>query len=176
VIEGRLDGVHWVHDAIGGRAWDMGIVRYTDDWSAWPRRLVGPFSNGNPYALKFRESLLDDWDGVRQGEHLSIDWDCFASILQDREGISGRVQTFLDHLGEQVPEQTYVVFSPEYSVPGLDEFNALIDELARRFDQPVQWIDSDLAEGKLHPSDVDTRLPTGLWSRVILALRRFGIY
>lgn len=176
VIEGRLKSVNWVHDTIGGRAWDMGIVRYADDWTAWPRRLFGTFSGGNTHRLEFHESLLRDWHGLMPGERLSLDWDCFASILQDARGIGGRVQMFLERLGPHVPEDSYIALSPEYSRPGLDAFNELIAELARRFDQSVHWVDPGLSEGRIHPTDLDTRLPTGLLGRFVLSLRRRGIY
>ena len=46
VLEGRVERICWVHDVPGGRAWDLGIVRYESDLLAWPRRLGRAFGGG----------------------------------------------------------------------------------------------------------------------------------
>jgi hypothetical protein len=176
VLDGRIERIRWIHGPVGGRAWDMGIVRYADDFTAWPRRVFGPSDRDRARALEFRESPIDDWDGIRPGERLSVDWDCFASVLQDAAGIGDRVRGFLDRLGPTRPEDCYVALSPEYCRPSIDSFKELVAELGRRFEQTVLWVDPALERGELNPSDVDGRLPRSPVKRAILRLRRLGIY
>jgi len=176
VLEGRVGRVRWVHGLPGGRAWDMGIVRYENDLFALPQRLRHRLSGGREVPLSFEETLLDDWPGLAPGERLSIDWDCFASILLDEDGVSRRVESFLRKLGGEAPPETYVVYSPEYSHPTLDAFRALLRELAQRFEQPLRWLSPELQDGQASPTDVEARLPTRTLPRLILGLRRLGIY
>ncbi|MHC4430137.1 MAG: hypothetical protein ACYS0D_16295, partial [Planctomycetota bacterium] len=146
VLDERLDRVRWVHPSPGGRAWDMGIVRYESDLFAWRDRLRHALVSGAEYALGFEEILLGEFDGLQPGEHLSVDWDCFASILQEPQGLEQRVEKFLERLGEHVPQDTYVAYSPEYSHPTLDQFKSLLDDLKRRFAQPIEWLSPGLAD------------------------------
>jgi hypothetical protein len=176
VVERRVDRIRWVHDLPGGRAWDVGIVRYERDLFALPQRLRHRLTGGREYPLTFAEILLEDWRGPAPGERLSVDWDCFASILLDAAGISRRVDSFLRKLGGEVPPETYLVYSPEYSHPTLDGFRELALELTRRFEQPLEWLSPDLERGHLQPTGVEARLPTRPWMRLILQLRRIGIY
>jgi len=176
VLEGRVESVRWVHGAIGGRAYDMGIVRYESDLFALPQRLRQALTGTTCIPLEFEESLLDDWGGPTDTELLSIDWDCFASILLDAGGIEQRASGFLDRLGTQVPQDSYVCYSPEYSHPSLDAFRGFVKELSSRFDQPVDWVEPGLAQGRTRPAAVETELPSGPLGRLILALRRRGIY
>lgn len=177
-IERRLDRVRWVHGLPGGRAWDAGIVRYETDLASLPHRLRHALSRsaGPEFPLAFEELVLDAWAGVLPGECLSVDWDCFASILDDPSDIDRRVAGFLGRLGPIVPRETHVVYSPEYSHPSLERFRALIGELSRRFDQPVEWLAPEFEQGRIGPRNVDAGLPRGLAMRAILFLRRHGIY
>jgi len=176
ILDGRVERIRWIHDLPGGRAWDMGIVRFERDLFAVPQRLRHAFSGGTEHALRFEETLLDDWRGPDPGERLSVDWDCFASILLDAGDIPRRVETFLNRLGDRVPPETYVVYSPEYSHPTLDAFRALLNELTQRFDQPLEWLSSNLEQGRPSPTAIDARLPASALPRMILRLRRIGIY
>jgi hypothetical protein len=176
ITDGRVDRVRWIHDVPGGRAWDMGIVRFERDLFALPQRVRHAFSGGTEHALRFEELLLDRWQGVHAGERLSVDWDCFASILLDTGGIARRVELFLSRLGDEVPLETYVVYSPEYSHPSLAGFRGLLSELARRFEQPLEWLSADFEQGRSNPTPVDARLPTSPLPKLILRLRRMGIY
>jgi len=176
VLGGRVRKVCWIHGAIGGRAWDAGIVRYESDLLATHHRIRHRLRGGSEFPLSFREVVIDGWQGLEPGERLSVDWDCFASILQDRGGIAERVEAFLDRLGDSVPEDTWVAYSPEYSHPSLDEFRRFLVTLGNRFDQPVEWLSPGLEQGKLHPTDVRADLPRGWSMRTILFLRRHGVY
>jgi hypothetical protein len=175
-LEGRLERIRWVHDRCGGRAFDAGIVRYGADWFAWPHRLRHAWSGGPEVALGFEEILLEDWTGLEPGERLSVDWDCFASILQGRGGIGRRVATFLRRLGAAAPPETYLAYSPEYCHPSLNGFRALVGTLAQRFEQGVEWLSPGLERGELHPTGVAPLPPRSLAMRLALALRRRGIY
>lgn len=176
VLEGRIDSIRWIHGPIGGRAWDMGIVRYETDLAALPHRLRQRLSRHPEQPLAFEELLTTDWTGPRPGERLSIDWDCFASNLLDPAGIEQRVSQFLERLGTRIPTDTYVAYSPEYSHPTLPAYKALLRQLAQRFEQQLEWLDPGLAEGRFHPAGVETAAPKNLWPRLILLLRRNGIY
>jgi hypothetical protein len=176
VMDGRLRSVLWVHGDPGGRAWDMGIVRYESDWLALHHRLAHRFRRGAEYALAFRELPLDGWAGCAPGDLLSVDWDCFASVLLDDAGLEARVKAFLERLGDTEPEETYVVYSPEYSHPSLGSFRGLVDELGRRFGQPVTWLSPGLQEGRIEPRLPADRLPRDPLRRLILLLRRRGFY
>jgi hypothetical protein len=176
VLEGRLREVEWVHDAIGGRAWDLGIVRYETDLFALHHRVRRALSREAGALLAFGEVLLDDWSGPRPERWLSVDWDCFASVLQDEGGIGGRVDRFLERLGGAAPPHTYVAYSPEYCHDTLDGFRAFLDRLSARLVQPVEWLDPGLREGRLHPTGVSGELPRGLVARTVLFLRRRGLF
>jgi hypothetical protein len=176
VLERRLAGIRWVHGRVGGRAWDAGIVRYESDLFATHHRLRHRLRGEAEYPLEFEEVLLDRWSGPRPGELLSIDWDCFASILLDAENVGARVDAFLERLGAVVPPDTYLAFSPEYSHPGLETFRDLAARLGRRFAQPIEWLSAGLAEGRVEATDVCAAPPTGPLMRLVLFLRRRGIY
>jgi hypothetical protein len=176
VLEGRVERVRWIHGLPGGRAWDTGIVRYSTDLFGLPHRLRHALRRGPELPLVFEERVLARWSGPLAGEWLSVDWDCFASILDERREIPRRVTAFLDRLGSVIPEESYVVYSPEYSHPGLDAFRALVAELGRRFGQPVEWLAPELERGQARPREVNAALPSDAATRAILFLRRRGIY
>ena len=176
VLEGRIRGLRWVHDIPGGRAWDAGIVRYESDLLALPQRIRHRLGRGREVPLEFEEILIDNWRGPASGERLSVDWDCFASILHSKDSIRSRVAIFLERLVGHMPADTYLAYSPEYCRPTFPEFRSLVDELAARFAQPVRWLSPGLERGELHPTDVDAGLPTGNLMRLILWLRRRGVY
>jgi hypothetical protein len=176
VIEGRLDRVSWVHFAKGGRAWDFGIVRYESDLLAIPARLRQFFLPGKEYPLQFEEVVMENWQGLAPGDALSIDWDCFASINLDHGGIDNRLQEFLDRMGSQIPPDTYVAYSPDYSHPSLESFNGMLDTLSSRFKQQVEWLKPNLKRGELNLTGQDASLPHEGVRKIILALRRLGIY
>jgi hypothetical protein len=168
--------VRWVHFAKGGRAWDLGIVRYETDLFSLPHRLRHVLSRSKEYPLSFEEICMEEWQGLAPGDNLSIDWDCFASILQDRAGISDRVIDFLDRLGTDIPENTYVAYSPEYSHPTLEAFKELLLVLEGRFGQRIEWLSPDLKSGKFHLAGTNARLSRRPVRKLIVAMRRIGIY
>lgn len=176
VLEGRLDEMRWIHDIPGGRGWDTGVVHYESDVSALPDRLAHARSGRPEMPFRFSEVLLREWAGVAAGEQLSVDWDCFASVLLDVGGTAERVETFLSRLGPHTPPDTFACFSPDYSAPGgLPAFLDLVNEFARRFNQPVEWLSPGLLEGKLQPEGRYTGLPRSLLRRAVLHLRRRGL-
>ncbi|HEX9637963.1 MAG TPA: hypothetical protein VGB99_10540 [Acidobacteriota bacterium] len=176
VLENRLEQIRWIHDRCGGRAFDAGIVRYQSDLFALPHRLRQALRRAPEAPLVFEERQLESWGGLETGERLSIDWDCFASILQDPSGIETRVAAFLDRLGSQLPPDTYLAYSPEYSRPSIEPFKQLANTLAARFRQPVEWLSPALERGELHPSGVDPLPPRTPLMALILFLRRRGLF
>lgn len=176
VLERRIERLRWVHPVPGGRAWDTGIVRYEGDLSGWPRRLGHLLRRGDELRLGFEELRLERWSGLRPGEHLSLDWDALASVLDDAAGIEARAARLLDRLGPVVPPASYVVHSPEYCHPSLPQFRQLLGTLECRFAQPVEWLSPGLEQGRLSPRGRDPRPPRDAWTRAILFLRRRGIY
>ena len=176
VLEGRLASVRWVHGPIGGRAWDAGIVRYQSDLFATHHRLRHRFRGETEFPLRFDELRIDEWAGPDSGELLSIDWDCFASVQLDAAGIEARAHAFLERLGAVVPDATYVAFSPEYSHPGLEPFRGFVERLSGRLAQPVEWLSEGLAGGRLSPTNVPGKPLRTPLMRLVLFLRRNGIY
>ncbi len=175
VLEGRLSSVRWIHDLPGGRAWDVGIVRYRSDLFALRHRLVQAALGRPTYPLAFEELTLGVFHGLQPGEHLSVDWDCFASLHQDAGGIGARVSSFLDRLGDSVPPETFLAYSPGYCHPSLAAFGDFVRSLADRFSQPVEWIDQGLLAGREPTGTAAPRAPGPLAS-LALALRRLGLY
>ena len=176
VLERRVRSVRWVHGRPGGRAWDAGIVRYESDLFALRPRWSHSRRGGAELPLDFEELLIDDWRGPLAGELLSVDWDCFASILTDAGGIAARLEGFFARLGGAVPPESWVAYSPEYSHPSLEAFREFVRRLGERFGQPVEWLDPAFAEGRLSPTGVRAELPRDPLMRVVLLLRRYGIY
>jgi hypothetical protein len=154
----------------------MGIVRYETDFFARGERRAHGRRGGAEIPIDYDEVTLGQWTGPSTGDWLSIDWDCFASILLDPDGIERRVANFVGRLGSAVPAHTCVCYSPEYSHPGHERFLELAETLAARYEQPIEWLSPDLQEGRTHPTDIDAGLPAGWLARAILALRRKGIY
>jgi hypothetical protein len=154
----------------------LGIVRYESDLFAWPHRLRQLLRRAPQALLHLDEILIDHWLGPEPGERLSVDWDCFASILQDRKGVDGRVAAFLDRLGGAAPQDIYVSYSPEYVHRTLERFLEFVRQLERHTGQPVAWLSPGLPRGELHPTNVCAGLPKWPLKRLILYLRRKGIY
>jgi hypothetical protein len=177
VLEGRIRRLRWIHDRVGGRAWDAGIVRYESDLFAAHHRLRHRLRRGPERPLAFDETLIEDWEGPRPEERLSVDWDCFASRLLDAGGIERRAEAFLAKLRPgSAPRDAWVAYSPEYSHPSLDPFGSFVGRLAERLAQPVEWLSPGLREGRVHPTGVDGDLPRDPWMRAILFLRRRGLF
>ena len=175
VLERRLDGVRWVHGTPGGRGWDVGIVRYETDLLALPDRLRHRWRGDGELPFAFEEIAMEDWNGPAPDELLSVDWDCFASVLQDRDGIADRVEAFFERLGPHVPPAAWAAYSPEYSHDTLDLFVSFVERLADRCGQPVHWLSPGLEHGRLTPREIDARLPRGPVMRLVLRLRRMGL-
>jgi len=148
-------------------------VRYESDLLGrrYRRSCKGP-----GVALRFEETLLEKWDGPESDERLSIDWDCFACLQIDPGEIGSRVDRFFGRLGSATPADTYVAYSPEYSHPTLDRFGGFLELLAERFDQRLKWLTPGLEQGQLHFSPCEANPARGPLQRMILFLRRRGIY
>lgn len=135
IMNGIVADVHWVHDAHGGRAFDIGpVVAYETDMLAPWYRLKQARSGRGEVAFAFRESLLDDWPGPRPGEQLDIDWDGLASIEYEPAHRAALVAQFLAKDFAHVPELTFLVYSPGYSDPDRSLFEDFADALAEKFE------------------------------------------
>ena len=125
--------------------------------------------------LHFEELQIEQWTPAGQ-ERLSIDWDCFASVMLQERGLSERIDAFLKRLEGFVPIDSYVCYSPEYSHPSLDLLRVFVEKLSALKGQQVRWLSSGLPRGEVRTCRVDGRLPRDLLSRRVLFLRRRGIY
>ncbi|MBN2498639.1 MAG: hypothetical protein JXR96_28875 [Deltaproteobacteria bacterium] len=167
VIEGRLRSVRWVHGRPGGRAWDLGIVRYRSDLFSWLRIVRA----GRERAFEFDEIEQARFRGLWAGEQLSIDWDFAAARQMEPAGIGLRVRDLLGRLGPNVPPETFLCYSPAHCHPSLGAFRELAAELARRFGQELRFLeDLDSAGACAVPQP-----GPGLVQRAVLLLRRAGI-
>jgi hypothetical protein len=137
VLEGIINSTRWVHDEPGGRKDDIKSVKYESDLSALSHRaaLALKGDNGVPYRLQVLRTK--DWVDVEPGEILDIDWDYFAALEYHPESIQKRIDTFLNRRFANIPAQTIVCYSPEYSHPTRNQFKEFIQELANRFSAEV---------------------------------------
>ena len=138
VLEGRIDEIVWVHDEPGGRADDVGTVKFESDFSAVPHNLVRYLRRDAGVPLAYTVTTAKQWGGLGDGQVLDIDWDYFASLEYEIESIPARVDTFFDSVGEAVPLAAYVCYSPEYSHPSREQFHSFAARLGEHFDWPVE--------------------------------------
>jgi hypothetical protein len=134
IMNGIVTDLRWVHGPRGGRRFDSGaVVNYETDFAApWHRWRHGR-SGGHEAPLAFRQQLLDDWEGVRPGEHLDIDWDALASVEYDADHTRDLITSFLNREFTIVPETTFLVFSPGYSQPDRALFDDFAQQLSDKF-------------------------------------------
>lgn len=137
IIEGRVESIRWVHDEPGGRADDIGTVKYESDLSAVPHRLALRARRVDGFPIEHDVVRSDQWEGLRAGECLDIDWDYFASAEYPVETIGERVGRFWDRAMGETPRDVYICYSPEYSHPSRPQFGEFVAELADRLDVGV---------------------------------------
>jgi hypothetical protein len=137
VMERRVESVRWVHDEPGGRADDVGTVKLESDLSALPHRMSIARRGVEGIPIEFEIVVARDWDGIRTGEHLDIDWDHFACTEYEPESIPERIEAFFRSMGPHLPEAAYVCYSPEYSHPSRDLFGDFVRDLASRLDATI---------------------------------------
>ncbi|MEL6961274.1 MAG: hypothetical protein AAFO01_00875 [Pseudomonadota bacterium] len=138
VMMGIVTDLRWVHDQHGGRGYDSGpVVSYETDLLAPYYRHVHRRSGRKDVPLTFRESLLDDWEGLRPGEQLDLDWDALASIEYEPSLRKSLAAHFLERDFEVTPDVTFLVYSPGYSDPDRSFFEGFAQQLAGKFNADI---------------------------------------
>lgn len=134
IMNGIVTDLRWVHDSHGGRGHDSGpVVSYETDFLAPWYRHQHRRSGRNDMPIRFLECLFADWEGVRPGEQLDIDWDALASIEFTHTHREALVSQFLDRNFSVIPEVTFLVYSPGYSDPDRTLFESFAKQLASKF-------------------------------------------
>ena len=171
VEEGRIDGIRWVHDEPGGRADDIGTVRFESDLSAIPHRIALARRKDPGHPLDYEVITAAGWTGLQEGELLDIDWDYFASLEYDPDTIEHRIGRFWESVGDVVPAEITICYSPEYSHDTRTRFAVFVDELADRYDAEVDHLPTP-ASDKRKAGSVRSAVPSGVWSVARTAYRR----
>jgi hypothetical protein len=138
IMNGIVTDLRWVHDPLGGRLYDDGgVVGYETDflafWHAWQHQRRGD----REVPIAFEELSFANWDGPRLGEQLDIDWDALASVEYSPDHTKRLIDAFLAWDFPVIPETTFLVFSPDYSQPDRDLFEAFGEQLATKFDADI---------------------------------------
>ena len=171
VEEGRVDAIRWVHDVPGGRADDIGTVRFESDLSAIPHRIALALRDDPGHPLDYEVVTSAEWTGLRDGELLDIDWDYFASLEYDPDTIPGRIERFWESVGGQTPREITICYSPEYSHDTRAGFAAFVEQLADRYDAEVDDLPKPTSD-KRKTGSVRSAVPSGAWSVARTAYRR----
>ena len=174
IEEGILNRIRWVHGPVGGRAYDLGIVKYEGDISAYPYRIAHFLRRDMEFAVDFQEILVDEWGGCDENQHLDIDWDCFAAIDLDSAGIRSRFESFMKKVGEHSPPVIYLCYSPGYVHPSQSEFLVALEQLAKRYDAEPFWLNPSFLDDA--PVVRPETPPLSLGQKIISQMRRKGIY
>jgi len=129
VMNGIVSSLRWVHDEFGGRRHDMFYcVKYETDLSALPFRIRA----GKSWVpLNYVEQTFTEWEGVRPGEFLSLDWDGLAFPAYREDHIRGLMSEILDR--EFTPAGVFVAHSVTYCHPEKALFDEFIARLEEKF-------------------------------------------
>lgn len=183
VLEGRIDELRWVHDEPGGRADDIGTVKFESDLSAIPHRLMLKYRKEPGIPLLYGVVTAARWDGLHEDEHLDIDWDHFAGTDYPIESVPDRIQAFWDRLGDVVPAQTTICYSPEYSHPSREMFEEFATTLAERFgaslvhrEPPATGAGSNRRSMRSYVPDSIYETARSTYHRVSRALKHRGVF
>lgn len=82
ILDGRINGVRWLHGIPGGRAWDAGIVGYESDWLALPQRLRQRFA---PASQRGSKAFSTGWAAIRPPTPM---WPTHRSTATRRPNVS----------------------------------------------------------------------------------------
>jgi len=138
IMNGIVSSIRWVHDYHGGRRHDFGdTVKYESDTTASAHGLLHLLRGGNEVSIAFEELYFCDWEGVRPGEYLDIDWDAIASVEYQPSYIRKLMDDFLNREFPVIPETTFLVFSPDYSYPDRNMFAAFAGRLEKKFSAQI---------------------------------------
>jgi hypothetical protein len=174
VAQGIVGSVRWIHDAHGGRRYDIGTVKYESDLTALPHRILHRMRGGAEAPIEFEETTLDAWTGLRPGEELDVDWDALASTEYDAAKAARLAREFLDRDLGAHPERSYLVYSRGYSHPDRSLFDRFAEQLAGKLGAEIRRLPPSSAE---EPARSAARRGAEAVERaVVLGLRRIGIY
>jgi uncharacterized protein YbaR (Trm112 family) len=183
VAEGRIDAIRWVHDQPGGRSHDIGTVKFESDLTALPHRAALAVRRRTGIPLAYEVVGARDWDGLHAGEVLDIDWDHFTCLDYPAASIAGRLAAFWKTVGEVIPEETYVCYSPEYSHPTREQYARFVADLAERFAARIVAREAPVSDALPHHRQMSRYLPAPLYRgartayrRTALALKQRGIF
>jgi hypothetical protein len=181
VLEGVVTGIRWVHDEPGGRKDDLKTVKYESDLSALVHRTVLKVRRCPGIPIHFKVMPKTQWREIKAGEILDIDWDFFASCEYPKGSIQNRVESFLSRDWSQIPEQTFVCYSPNYSHSTRTQFRDFINNLASKFDAEIVEVPKPSSAKVNAFSGKSTLKPLIQPARQIYhsachALRRHGIF
>ena len=183
VLEGRVEAIRWIHDYPGGRAHDIGTVKFASDISAIPFRIGQVRRKDEGFPLQYEVVKTHDWAGLQPGEHLDIDWDYFAAREYAPESIDARIDRFWRDHTAVVPEVTYICFSPEYSQASRDRFDRFVLDLAERFSAEVIAHESPPRPDRPNERAVSRFVPESVYAaarngyrRALMAMKQRGIY
>ena len=180
IFEEIVSEIRWVHDEPGGRRDDLKIVKYDSDISAQAHRLFLPLRGDQGMPIRYEVMTSNQWDGIRPGEILDIDWDYFACLDYEVSSIPKRVEDFLSRDFANIPQQTIVCHSPEYCHPTKQRFEEFVEDLAAKFGAEVNRIPKPMKPASrsafkllLGPIYQPVR---NAYRNAWLALHRCGIY
>lgn len=138
IMNGIVTDLTWVHGPNGGRAHDHGpVVAYESDWLAPLHRHNHKRSGMAEADIRFRECLMEDWQGLEPAEQLDLDWDAFASVEHEPGHREELVEAFMARDFNVIPELTFLIYSPGYSDPDRTLYEAFAERLADRFSAQV---------------------------------------
>ena len=168
IMNGIVSSIRWVHDPHGGRSHDFGgSVKYESDTTASAHGLLHRLRGGHEASIAFEELYFHDWDGVRPGEYLDIDWDAIASVEYRPSHIRKLMDDFVNRDFPVIPETTFLVFSPSYS----DQDRNMFEEFAVRLKEKFSAHIVRLAKPIKQP---ESQLPDRAFPwRVVGIIRRF---
>ena len=95
VLEGIISGIRWVHDNPGGRKDDIKSVKYESDPSAFIHRVALAWRGEKGMPIEWEVLPAAQWQGIKLGEILDLDWDYFAAKEYRADSIQGRIRCVL---------------------------------------------------------------------------------
>ena len=137
IMERRVQGICWTYNSPGGRQYDVGTVKYTTDLTAQPLRLFLHWKDQNGIPIRYEVMEFSEWNGLKAGDFLDIDWDFFSSKEYPIDSIGPRIEAFLMKDFKFVPHQISVCYSPGYSHPSRELFEAFVLRLAEKFQAKI---------------------------------------